>query len=213
MQFWTVFTFIVNALIFFFVGSSSVNFAIRTGDTLYGNEGLGALFGLCLYRLPIIWLISFALRFVFLHLSVAVLKLCRLSDGLTWQQSAFITVAGMRGALSLVLAQAIAAEQSDHALSDEERKVRAQMAILITGYVILTLLVNAPLCGPLLTLLKLDRLSEEQVRVHAGSKHSDAKAGNCPLTHTNTDPESQSHIYNQGKGRPALCLPTLRLPL
>ena len=63
-----------------------------------------------------------------------------------------------------VLAQAVAAEQhGDHALTDEDRRVRAQIAILITGFVILTLLVNAPLCGPLLTLLKLDAISEESI--------------------------------------------------
>ena len=48
-------------------------------------------------------------------------------------------------------------------MTEKDRKVRAQMAILITGFVILTLLVNAPLCGPLLTLLKLDKVSEESI--------------------------------------------------
>lgn len=62
-----------------------------------------------------------------------------------------------------VLAQAVAAEQGNYELTDEDRRVRAQMAILITGFVILTLLVNAPLCGPLLTILKLDEVSEESI--------------------------------------------------
>lgn len=37
------------------------------------------------------------------------------------------------------------------------------MSIYIAGYVILTLLVNAPLCGPVMTLLKLDHSTEEQL--------------------------------------------------
>ncbi len=37
------------------------------------------------------------------------------------------------------------------------------MSIFIAGFVVLTLLVNAPICGPLMTILKLDKISEEQL--------------------------------------------------
>jgi NhaP-type Na+/H+ or K+/H+ antiporter len=46
-----------------------------------------------------------------LILSLNVLKLIGLSDGLSWQEIVFVTVSGLRGGLSLVLAQAVAASQ------------------------------------------------------------------------------------------------------
>lgn len=51
------------------------------------------------------------------------------------------------------------------------QRVRAEMSIYIAGYVILTLIVNAPLCGPVMTLLKLDHINEEQLamRKHVGT--------------------------------------------
>ena len=53
--------------------------------------------------------------------SFNVLKWMRLSEGLTWQEIVFITVGGLRGGLSLVLAQAVAAGQVESGLSDEQR--------------------------------------------------------------------------------------------
>ena len=100
-QFWNVFIFLINSLIFFYVGSASVNFAIRSGQSLYGDSGLGSLFSLTLYRLPIIWLASFALRGIFLFASSHFLKFIRLSEGLGWREIIFVTVGGLRGSLSL----------------------------------------------------------------------------------------------------------------
>jgi NhaP-type Na+/H+ or K+/H+ antiporter len=99
-QFWNVFMFLVNSLIFFYVGAASVNFAIRSGQSLFPS-GLGSLFALTLYRLPIIWLASFALRGILLFASSHCLKLMRLSEGLGWRDIIFITVGGLRGSLSL----------------------------------------------------------------------------------------------------------------
>jgi hypothetical protein len=45
------------------------------------------------------------------------------------------------------------------------QRVNAETAIFTAGYVILTMIINAPLCGPLMTALKLDRISEEQVHM------------------------------------------------
>ena len=45
------------------------------------------------------------------------------------------------------------------------QRVNAEMAIFTAGYVILTLIINAPLCAPLMTVLKLDRISEEQLQM------------------------------------------------
>jgi len=53
--------------------------------------------------------------------SFNVLKWMRLSEGLSWQEILFITVGGLRGGLSLVLAQAVAAGQADTAITDQQR--------------------------------------------------------------------------------------------
>ena len=48
------------------------------------------------------------------------------------------------------------------------------MAIFTAGYVVLTLIINAPLLGPLMTILKLDRISEEQLHMRRhvrGKRH------------------------------------------
>lgn len=42
-QFWDVFIFIINSLIFFYVGAAVVNFVVRAGQELYG-DGVAELF-------------------------------------------------------------------------------------------------------------------------------------------------------------------------
>ena len=53
--------------------------------------------------------------------SFNVLKWMRLSEGLSWREILFITVGGLRGGLSLVLAQAVAAGQANTAITDQQR--------------------------------------------------------------------------------------------
>lgn len=45
------------------------------------------------------------------------------------------------------------------------QKVKAEIAIFTTGYVLLTLLINQPLCGPALTLLGLNKVKQEQLHM------------------------------------------------
>ena len=52
-----------------------------------------------------------------------------------------------------------------HAPLAHVQRVKAEIAIYTAGFVIMTLLINAPLCSPLMTLLKLDRMSEEQLQM------------------------------------------------
>ncbi|KAG1668999.1 hypothetical protein FOA52_000592 [Chlamydomonas sp. UWO 241] len=170
-QFWEVFAFIINALIFFYVGAAVVNFVVRSGADLY-THGVAELLRVTMYRLPLIYLFSFAMRFVFLYIGFMLFKYTKLTGPLSWQQIVFITVGGLRGSLSLVLAAAIAGTAAQAGNFDATaQRVLAEMAIFIAGYVILTLIVNAPLCGPLMTLLKLDHLSPQALSMRAHVKH------------------------------------------
>ncbi|GFH29332.1 fatty acid hydroxylase domain-containing protein, partial [Haematococcus lacustris] len=67
----------------------------------------------------------------------------------SWQQVLFLSVGGLRGSLSLVLAQTIATLTKTSAQSSEEERredrVKAEAAMYTAGFVIMTLVVNAPL--------------------------------------------------------------------
>ncbi|MEW5302839.1 MAG: hypothetical protein WDW36_005582 [Sanguina aurantia] len=161
-QFWVVLVFMINGLIFFYVGAASVNFTWRASDTLFTDKTQGLeLVLIVFYKLPIIYLASFAMRLVFISVSFTVLKWMHLSDGLTWQEMVFVTVGGLRGSLSLVLAEAV----STAASAGTDERVKAETAIFTTGYVLLTLLINQPLCGPLLTVLGLNKVKQEQLHM------------------------------------------------
>eukprot|EP00955_Chlamydomonas_euryale_P047109 353590-Chlamydomonas_euryale.AAC.4 len=123
-QFWEVLEFIINALIFFYVGAAVVNFVVRSGDQLYEQDGLQKLFQDTMYRLPLIFVFSFVMRGVFAYFGFKLFKWCRIMPGLTWQQIAFITIGGLRGSLSLVLAAAIAGTATDREREfDDQAKV------------------------------------------------------------------------------------------
>lgn len=59
--------------------------------------------------------------------------------------------------------------------SANEQRVKAELAIFSAGFVLLTLLVNAPLAQPLLTLLRLDRIRQEQLAMRKKVKETFSK--------------------------------------
>ena len=63
------------------------------------------------------------------------------------------------------------------------------MSLYIAGFVILTLIVNAPLCAPLMTLLGLDRITQEQLQMRRhvsgqGQAGCGARRPGCQQTRT-----------------------------
>lgn len=60
----------INALIFFYVGAASVNFTWRSATTLFHDRAEGVQLVLIIfYKLPLIYLFSFGVRFVFVAVS------------------------------------------------------------------------------------------------------------------------------------------------
>eukprot|EP00798_Chlamydomonas_sp_ICE-L_P011080 gene11080-18689_t len=161
VRFWDVLIFIINGLIFFYVGASCVNFTWRSSEDLYQDRGLKELFATIWYKLPLIWLVSFGMRGFMLYIGFKVLFYLRLtSENFSWQQVTFVTIGGLRGSLSLVLASATFFIESPN---PDAAHVRAEIAIYTAGFVIMTLMINGPLAGPLMTLLKLDAVSPELI--------------------------------------------------
>lgn len=65
-----VLVFIINGLIFFYVGAASVNFTWRATNTLFHEKSQGVQLVLIMfYKLPLIYLFSFGMRFVFVATS------------------------------------------------------------------------------------------------------------------------------------------------
>lgn len=60
----------INGLIFFYVGAAAVNFTWRASDTLFTDKTQGLeLVLIVFYKLPIIYLASFAMRLAFISVS------------------------------------------------------------------------------------------------------------------------------------------------
>ncbi len=88
---------------------------------------------------------------------------------LPWQSVVFATMGGLRGALSLILAQTVVTQQATRE-GHAPDVVYATMVLWTAGFVLMTLLINAPLLGPLIGLLGLDCSAsrvKRQVRIAA----------------------------------------------
>ena len=96
---------------------------------------------------------AFGARLLVLFLLLPVLSLVRLTQPISTAYKLAITWGGLRGALTLVLALAVT---ENHALAPD---VQRFVAVLATGIVLFTLLVNGTTLRAVIHLLRLDRLS------------------------------------------------------
>lgn len=103
--------------------------------------------------LAILVVAAFAARALVLFGLLPVLSALRLSDRVDGAYKIVITWGGLRGAVTLALALGV----TEHPTLDDPTK--KLVAVLSTGFVLFTLLVNGLTLRPLIRLLKLDRLS------------------------------------------------------
>ena len=96
---------------------------------------------------------ALAARALVLFVLLPLLSALKLSHKVSWAYKIAITWGGLRGAVTLALALAV----TENPLLDPN--VQRFIAILATGFVLFTLLVNALTLRPMIRLLKLDRLS------------------------------------------------------
>ncbi|MGE0120989.1 MAG: cation:proton antiporter [Dongiaceae bacterium] len=97
---------------------------------------------------------TLAARAAVLYGLLPLLSVSRMASEVSNAYKLVILWGGLRGAVSLALALAVS---GNDALPED---VRRFVAVLATGFVLVTLLVNAPTLRPLLRLLQLDRLSK-----------------------------------------------------
>jgi CPA1 family monovalent cation:H+ antiporter len=104
--------------------------------------------------LGVLVLATLAARAVVLYGLLPLLSVSRMASRVSNAYKLVILWGGLRGAVSLALALAV----SESRILPED--VRRFVAVLATGFVLFTLLVNGPTLRPLLRLLGLDRLSK-----------------------------------------------------
>jgi len=126
--FWDALSFVANAIVFFFTGVAIVNFAVRTSERMAqagGGPGEGpASLWAGLWRFPFVYIIVFGLRFLLL---TAFRPLFRLEGSdLPVRDAFFATMAGLRGSVALILAQAVITADAGVDLGPTEEKVRGE---------------------------------------------------------------------------------------
>ncbi|KAK9835845.1 hypothetical protein WJX74_009233 [Apatococcus lobatus] len=171
--FWDTLSYGMNGLVFFFAGVSSVNFFIRSSEELVSDKGQIAAIWTTFWRLPLVWIALYAVR----GICIAALNYCfqAARKGIPWNATIFLTFGGLRGAISLILAQLLVTQQEPA----EDVGVTAQIALWTSGIVLLTLLFNAPFIPKLLDWTGLVQLSPIKAKMHA-------KAVRAFIRHTKT---------------------------
>ncbi|KAL3155128.1 Son of sevenless 1, variant 2 [Trebouxia sp. C0009 RCD-2024] len=164
-NFWDTIGFAITGLVFFFSGVSCVNFFYRSAQELYNVEHFAfKTVAVTFWRLPVIFIVIFLVRGL---LIVMFNPLFKLSDShLPAPVILFATFGGLRGAVSLILAQMLVSQQ------DQQQKSRdmlqtAQISMWTAGIVVLTLLVNAPLIPMLLKWTGLSQVSPVKAKMRA----------------------------------------------
>ncbi|KAG1664314.1 hypothetical protein FOA52_005712 [Chlamydomonas sp. UWO 241] len=170
-QFWDCMGFIINSLIFFFVGVSSANFMIRTANDIDAGRS-SALWADLAWTLPCIYVMLTCLRFLLLAGAAFIIN--RVTNEktatLTWKEITFATVGGLRGGMNLILAQALLTLNSGEGMDAKDRKVTSEIGLYSTGFVLMTLLINLPLLEPLITRLGLNHISSVKKQVRCKTK-------------------------------------------
>ncbi|GMH41796.1 hypothetical protein BSKO_09706 [Bryopsis sp. KO-2023] len=140
-SFWDVMSLLINGVVFFYAGALATNYFVRMAmDLFLLSHDMWSL-ARAFLSLPAIFIGIFGFRFLEIALFAPVLKL--MGAELKLSETCFISLAGLRGALALILAQTLLQyEIPDENI--EKEKVRAQSALWTCGFTILTLLINAP---------------------------------------------------------------------
>eukprot|EP00879_Flechtneria_rotunda_P004544 GHRR01004799.1.p1 GENE.GHRR01004799.1~~GHRR01004799.1.p1 ORF type:complete len:1688 (+),score=648.93 GHRR01004799.1:153-5216(+) len=160
--FWETLAFVVNSLVFLYSGASVVNFFIRASGDLM-ETGDHSDLPTTLWMLPIIFIVLTLLRF---GLTFAFRPLFILMRGdLSFKECIFVCAAGLRGSASLIMGSAVVTEQLHTVVQPDTTfdVVRAMMVFWTAGFVLLTLLINAPLLPTVLRLTGLSVVPPKQI--------------------------------------------------
>ncbi|KAI7841566.1 hypothetical protein COHA_004736 [Chlorella ohadii] len=151
---WDTVAFAANALVFFWSGISSVNFVARSASHLNKSA-----WNYC--AIPIIFLFMYGFRGVCLMAFNPIFKL--MGARLSLPETAFATVAGLRGSLTLIMAADFIIH-SDFYTGGPVDEANFDVVLWASAFVLLSLLINAPSIGPVMRWTGLSRISPERIR-------------------------------------------------
>ncbi|PSC68844.1 Sodium hydrogen exchanger 7 [Micractinium conductrix] len=151
---WDTVAFAANALVFFWSGISSVNFVARSAGQLSKNAWNYA-------AIPIIFLFMYAFRGACMIAFMPIFKL--FGTKVSLPDTAFATVAGLRGSLTLIMAADFIIH-SDFYSGGPVAEANFDVVLWASAFVLLSLLINAPLIGPVMRWTGLSRISPDKVR-------------------------------------------------
>ena len=143
---WEQLGFWANSLIFVLVGLAVP--AILAGFS-FGDLGL----------LVVVLVTAFVARAAILFGVLPAFGKSGLADKVSMAYTTVMFWGGLRGAVSLALALAI---HENEAIPED---IRSFVVVMVTGFVLFTLFVNAPTMGPLMAMLGLDKLSATDLDV------------------------------------------------
>uniref|UniRef100_A0A7S1TIL2 Cation/H+ exchanger transmembrane domain-containing protein n=1 Tax=Compsopogon caeruleus TaxID=31354 RepID=A0A7S1TIL2_9RHOD len=142
-SFWRTLAWIANTFVFVYAGVLIVVFAwVCAGDPLKWSDYLISLFWFLLLQV---------VRFVLVFLLLPFFRVNH--QWFSWKEAVVTSLAGLRGAVSLILALKVA-------LGDVSNEISARVVVWTCIIVFLTLSVNGILITPLLKLLKLGQRSK-----------------------------------------------------
>ncbi len=141
-HFWVILEFIANTIIFFVTGLIVVGESIE--NRYVGPEDWGFMF------LLFIWLIL--VRLVMLLLSWPIFQCGQY--GVSWQQMIVMSHAGLRGAVSLILALIVGGE------TEIDQSIREKIIFHTSGIAVLTLIINGSTTKLVVQCLGLNRTTE-----------------------------------------------------
>lgn len=169
--FWDVTQLLTNGIVFFYAGASATNFFYRCEEDLFHDETTRDGLLTILVWLPSVYVGIFLLRFLEIAVVAPIVGMCGFK--LKLNEMVFISLAGLRGALALILAEDLLQYEflenpnNDHKI---DRKVRAQSVLWVCGFVLLTLVINAPGIPFLLKACGLSHLSPIQMQYRKKSE-------------------------------------------
>lgn len=169
---WDMVAFAVNGLVFFWSGIAAVNFLIRSAALLTRTPA-------SFIAIPVIYVAMILIRTLCIVLFNPIFKL--LGKGLSPSEIIFSGFASMRGAVSLIMASGFALGSSSIYTgsgdsisdgSDDGAAINAAILLWTASFVVITLVVNGSLCGPMLRILNLCKVTKERNRTRARARRS-----------------------------------------
>mmetsp|Transcript_2950 Transcript_2950/g.4511 ORF Transcript_2950/g.4511 Transcript_2950/m.4511 type:complete len:912 (+) Transcript_2950:73-2808(+) len=160
-HFWEITEMLLNTLLFTLAGCVFGGMLVDSDKTSAVNEQIfeardwGTLFLLFILLLAI----RFFLIFAFYPL-ISVIGI-----GTSWQEAMFMSYSGLRGAVGLALALSLFSEVYEITPDTVYRDFAAKVFFLTGGIAMLTLIINAPTCGPLLKKLGLVTPTDSRLKI------------------------------------------------